>query len=139
MNNTDILEQISSQYYDLVNIIFNFVPMSIKRQWNKKYHSECTTENPVRLYTFMRAIIREDHYFTFDCYLKKKYFQWNKPRPWFYKNMKFPNYIEFIRYFCQKNNSGKCQQKLLLFEGELKPNNKKKYKKIKVRNIRWNN
>jgi len=53
--------------------------------------------------------------------------------------MKFYNYIEFIRYFCRIHNSSKCQEKLLDFEEKLKRNSKKKYKKIKIRNIGWSN
>ena len=137
--NNDILAQISLQYYDIVNIIFSFIPISIRCQWNRKYHAECTTKDPIRLYTFTRTLIRNDHYFTFDCYLKKKYFQWIKKRSYIYKNMKFYNYIEFIRYFCHIHNSSMCQQKLLAFEKKLKRKSKKKYKKIKIRNIGWSN
>ncbi len=135
----DILTLISLQYYDIVGIIFSFIPMSIKRQWNRKYHTQCPTETPIRLYSFTRALIRNDHYFTFNSYLKKKYSQWNKRKLYIYKNMKFYNYIEFIRYFCRIHNSSKCQEKLLDFEEKLKRNSKKKYKKIKIRNIGWSN
>jgi len=137
--NNDILAKISLQYYDIVGIIFSFIPLPIRRQWNRKYHQECPTKDPIRLYTFTRKLIRNDHYFTFESYLKKYYSQWNKRKKYIYKNMKFYNYIEFIRFFCRNHNSSRCQEKLLILEGILKRKSKKKYKKIKIRNIGWSN
>lgn len=137
--NNDILAIISLQYYDIVGIIFSFIPLSIRRQWNRKYHQECPTKDLVRIHTFTRTMIRNDHYFTFNSYLKKYYSKWSKRKLYIYKNMKFYNYIEFIRYFCRIHNSNKCQEKLLNLEDMLKRNSKKKYKKIKIRNIGWSN
>ncbi len=137
--NNDILARISLQYYDIVSIIFSFIPLPIRRQWNRKYHTECSIKDPNRLYTFTRTLIRNDHYFTFNSYLKKHYSQWSKRKLYIYKNMKFYNYIEFIRYFCRIHNSSKCQGKILDFEKKIKGKTGKKYKKIKIRNIGWNN
>ena len=137
--NNDILAKISLQYYDIVGIIFSFIPLPIRRQWNRKYHTECPIKDPVRLYTFTRKLIRNDHYFTFESYLKKNYLRWNKRKQYIYKNMKFYNYIEFLRYLCCIHNSSKCQGKLLDFENKLKGKDRKKYKKIKIRNIGWSN
>lgn len=124
---------------DVLGVIFDFIPITTKRMLNKQWHNKYTAPNPKRMNTFMRAVIRHDQYFIFEYYLTINYTKWRKISPWLYKNMKFHNYIEFIRYLCCEHTSGRCQCKLKALEDKLKPNRKKKYKKMKIRSIRWNN
>lgn len=124
---------------DVLGEIFQFIPNDVKRMLNKKFYSNPPTKNPLRMDSFMRSIIRTDYALPFECYLKANYSQWRKLRRWVYKDMKFHNYIEYIRYLCYEWESNRCQNKLKSLEDQIKPNEKKLYKKIKIRHIRWNN
>jgi len=133
MENFDILNT------DVLGEIFRFIPSDVKKPLNKKFYNQCPPKNPIRMDSFMRSIIRKDYALPFERYLKANYSRWRKITKWLYKNMKFYNYIEYIRYLCIECESNRCQNKLNMLEDKLKPNNKKIYKKIKIRHIRWNN
>ena len=48
----------------------------------------------------MRTIIRKDYAFIFELHLKYNYKRWRKLTRWIHKNLKFHNYIEYLRYLC---------------------------------------
>ena len=124
---------------DVLGEIFQFIPNDVKRTLNKHFYNQCPSKNPIRMHSFMRSIIRRDYVLPFECYLKANYARWRKIKQWIYKDMKFHNYIEYIRYLCYEYESNRCQNKLNTLEDQIKPNEKKIYKKIKIRHIRWNN
>ena len=133
MKHADILND------DVLSVIFTFIPHFIKRKLNRAFHQKSAPPPISRMHTFLRTIIRNDYAFIFNYRLKLHYKQWRKIHPWIYKNMKFHNYIEYLRYLCCVYKSERCKNKLNALENELKPNVKKKYKKMKIRNIRWSN
>ena len=132
MNNFDMLNT------DVLSEIFLFVSGDIKRQLNTSYYYKYHPTIP-RLHSFLRNVIRKDYDFIFANYLKLYYQRWEKINHWLYKNMKFFNYIEYIRYLCDEYEGNRCKANLIAFENQYKPNIKNKYKKKKIRNIRWNN
>ena len=132
MDYADILNR------DVLSEIFLFIPQHIKRNLNKDFYQQYEAPKIQRMNSFMRTIIRKDYAFVFEYYLKLYYWRWRKITQWVYKFMKFHNYIEYIRYLCCEYKSDRCKSKLNTFEKELKPNERKKYKKMVIRNIRWN-
>ena len=123
---------------DVLGEIFDFVPPQIKRKLNKTFHQKYPA-NILRMDSFMRTIIRKDYAFIFELHLKYNYKRWRKLTRWIHKNLKFHNYIEYLRYLCHTYKSNSCKNKLIAFEKIKNPNKKKKYKKMKIRNIRWSN
>ena len=123
---------------DVLHEIFLFIPISIKRQLNTTYYYKYCPRIPL-LNSFVRAAIRKDYDFIFSYHLTLHYERWLSITQWYYKNMKFHNYIEYIRYLCIEYESMRCKNKLNALENKYKPNAQKKYKKKKIRNIRWNN
>jgi len=124
---------------DTLGEVFSFIPLSVKRTLNKTYYTQSPPPSIAKFDSFFRTIIRIDAHFIFYPHLAKNYKLWRSIKGWHYKNMKFFNYIEYIRHLCCHYNSQKCKAELSLHEEKIKPNRKKKYKKMKIRNIRWNN
>ena len=132
MESFDILNK------DVLNIIFEFIPTSIKFSLNKDFY-KANKRNISIPDTFLRNIIRLDYSFIFEYHLVKKYKKWRKITRWIYKNMTFHNYVEYIRYLCIEYESSKCKKLLIIFEKKINPKKKKKYKRIGIRNTRWSN
>ena len=124
---------------DVLGEIFSYIPEHVKRNLNKTYYNLSAPPHITNMDSFIRCIIRQDADIIFAPHLKKNYKRWRKIKNWIYKNMKFFNYIEYLRYLCCLYESQKCKEILLRLEKEIKPNAKKKYKKMKIRSIRWNN
>ena len=132
MNDFDILND------DVLNIIFEFIPPSVKFSLNKQLYKINERKIP-KLDTFLRNIIRLDYPFVFEYYLVNKYKKWRKITRWIYKNMIFHNYVEYSRYLCIIYESSKCKKILLTHEKKINPQRKKKYKRIGIRSTRWSN
>ncbi len=123
---------------DVRGEIFTFIPSSVRKQLNKQLYLENTSHIPQKN-SFIRHIIRRDWDFIFQYHLEKNYTSWLKIRNWIYKNMVFYNYIEYLRHLCNEYQSGRCKNSMNIFEKKIKPKAKKKYKKVRIRNTRWNN
>ena len=124
---------------DVISEIFTFIPHRVKRNLNKDLYQKSQTPTILRMDSFLRTIIRKDYAFIFDYYLTRHYHKWRRITRWIYKNMRFHNYTDYVRYLCCEYESEHCKEKFNMLENKLKPNTKKKYKKMKIRNIRWNN
>ena len=123
---------------DVLNIIFEFIPSFIKFSLNKQFYN--TSQRTIAMPdTFIRNVIRYDYPFIFEYHLVKRYQKWRKISRWIYKNMVFHNYVEYVRHLCIEYESSKCKKKLITYEKRINPQKKKKYKRIGIRNTRWNN
>ena len=123
---------------DVRGEIFTFIPSFVRKQLSKQLYLENTSHIPQKN-SFIRQIVRKDFGFIFQYHLEKNYTSWHKLRNWIYKNMVFYNYIEYIRYLCNEYQSGRCKNIMNILEKKIKPKEKKKYKRVRIRNTRWNN
>ena len=139
MTHADILNNMIVLNEDVLSEIFIFIPQHIKRNLNKDLYQKSQPFPILRMDSFLRTIIRKDYAFIFNYYLIKRYHKWRKITRWIYKNMRFHYYTDYLRYLCCEYESEHCKEKLNILENKLKPKAKKKYKKIRIRNIRWNN
>ena len=123
---------------DIVNLIGEFLPLTITVFLNKKNYEDnqefitCDDKN-------IRNIIRKDYYYLFQQKLKKNYKKWNKIRRWIYKNEIYPTFNIYLRYLCINFQSSKCKKILDDYEKEIGSFKKKKFKNIRSIRCRWSN
>ena len=66
-------------------------------------------DNAVKRYeSYIRDIIRNDCSYIFNFILKRQFNSFNQIKNYRYYNTNYSNYIYFILYYCQINNSHKC-------------------------------
>ena len=125
---------------DILGHIFSFVSMKIKKNLTKEDYLKYSKNNDMiphyKYDTIIRKITRKNYFFLLDLQFKKKYSQWLKLKRWRYKGFIYDNYIEYIRQLCNENNSNKCLEIIKKYTGDM---SKKKHKRRRIRNIRWNN
>jgi hypothetical protein len=141
------LEKLINIPMDVMGIIYEFIPINMRRILTKKEYSFyysyfiSSIANNNRLDTYTRRLIRKKQSFPFGLLILMKYNIWYK-----IKNVrskighttlvKAPNYIIHLKELCNYYNSNACKIIILDYE---KSNGKKTYKKIKFNNIRWSN
>ena len=121
---------------DVLFIIFDYIPMDIKKNLSKQYFNIFPLSRNHTTNYMIKNIIRNDYHYLLDKRLKNKYNYWKKLKNWRYKGLIFQHYIEFLKYFIKENNSQKCKETLIMYNGD---SSKKKYKRIHIKNIRWTN
>ena len=125
---------------DILGNIYLFVSMNVKKNLTKKNYIEYLKNNDTipqhKFDTIIRKIIRKNYYFLLDLQFEKRFLRWIKLKKWRYKGFIYDNYIEYIRQLCNENNSYKCLEIIKKYAGDM---SKKKYKRRRIRNIRWTN
>ena len=132
---------------DVLGVIYTFIPLSIRRMVTKQDYNlyyptfvqHISDNNQLDSYT--RHLIRKKQTLPFQLLIQLKYNKWQK-----IKNIrskighvtlfKSPNYIIYLKELCNHYNSNACKTIIINYE---KSNGKKIHKKIKFKNIRWNN
>ena len=126
---------------DVLGVIFNFLrpqdKVFLNHDYYKKYHSALIIP---RYDSFLRNIIRKDYHLIFERHLSQRYDGWWRLKQWIYKDMKFYNYVEYLRWFSLNHNCQKCRSVIENMIHQKQSYAKKKYKKVRIRNTgKWNN
>ena len=87
--------------------------------------------------SYIRDIVRKDYIFSFKNIFNRNITHWMLMTNYPYsKNIVFSNYLEFLKYYAQKNNSEKC---LLFIKEHYKSILSKTHKYKFSKNIKWTN
>ena len=138
-----LLVQISQLPLELVNIIYLYIPLSIKglltvnffrEYYNKRLNSMIFSEYS-KHDTYIRDLVRNNRTLPFSLLINNAFLVWERNRIWRWKNLKFPDYLSYIRYLSIKYK--KPQMKNII-DVNKKYLSRKKPKKISSRNILWN-
>ena len=135
--------QISQLPLELVQIIYLYIPLSIKgcltvtffrEFYNEKLKSMIFSEY-LKHDTYIRDMVRNNRTFPFGLLINNALLVWERNRIWRWKNLKFPDYLSYIRYLAIKYKRPQIKN---IIDVNKKYLSRKKPKKISSRNILWN-
>ena len=84
---------------------------------------------------YIKHLVKKDCHFQFNILLNLYEKQWLNTKKWIFKNVKYFNYLEFLKYICIENKSNKCR---ILLNNKLNTPKKNKYKN-RIKNTLWSN
>lgn len=124
---------------ELIKLIKEYIPVIVTIFMNKNIYIK--NHNIIKKYipnyeSYTRDIIRNNYNFVFQEICKENFKKWLFIKKYHYKSTIFSNYIYFLLYFCNENNSYKCREIILL---HLKQHGliEKQSKKNIIKHIRW--
>ena len=136
--------QISQLPIELVQIIYLYIPLSIKSSltvtffrefYNEKLNSMILSDYS-KYDTYIRDMVRTNRIYIFRMLIENAFLVWERNRVWRWKNLKFPDYLSYINYLAIKYKRPQIKNIIDLSKKYL---SRKKPKKISSRNILWNN
>ena len=138
-----LLLKISKLPNELVNIIYLFIPLSTKQLLTPKFFNEYYNQKIKTMIfskyskhdSYVRDIIRNNRIYVFKKLIYNAYLAWEKNKIWRWKNLKFPDYLSYLRYLSIKYRKPQIKN---IIEINKKYLSRKKPKKISSRNILWN-
>ena len=138
-----LLVQISQLPLELVNIIYIYIPLSIKSSLTVAFFHEFYNEKLKSMIfseyskhdTYIRDLVRNNRTFPFRLLINNAFLAWERNKIWRWKNLKFPDYLSYIRYLSIKYKKPQIKN---LIDVNKKYLSRKKPKKISSRNILWN-
>ena len=122
---------------DVIYIIYSWIPKTNLIHLNKNNYSNnhylITTKfsNINKVETFTRKIIRNDWNYVFKIILNENFDKWMRMKKYIYASSIFENYIFFLLYFANENNSSLCKE--IIKEKIQVKVNKKWHKNIKLK------
>ena len=127
----------------LKNIIYSYIPKYITIILTKSNYIEdhCFIRcfiKPQKKEQYIRDMICRDNDFVFKYLLFENYNRWLNMKKYYYKECIYTNYLYFLEYYAEENNSDKCLnliEKFLEEQGLSKNQHKKKI----FNYIRWKN
>ena len=126
---------------EIIELIKKYIPKKFLVFTNKTnyflYHP-LIKKNIINYDTYIHNIVRRDNYFVFERVMVEDCLNWLKIKKYYYKNMIYNNYLQFIIYFCIENDSNKCRT---ILDNYLKEHGlcKNLHKKNVVKYIKWKN
>jgi hypothetical protein len=126
---------------EIIDLIKKYIPEKCLVFTNKTnyflYHPLIKV-NIINYDSYVHNTVRRDDYFVFERIMIEDCLNWLKIKKYYYKNMIFNNYIQFIIYYCIENDSNKCRT---LLDNYLKEHGlcKNLHKKNVVKYIKWKN
>jgi len=136
--------QISQLPIELVQIIYLYIPLSIKSSltvtffrefYNEKLNSMILSDYS-KYDTYIRDMVRTNRIYIFRMLIENAFLVWERNKVWRWKNLKFPDYLSYINYLAIKYKRPQIKKIIDLSKKYL---SRKKPKKISSRNILWNN
>ena len=127
---------------DIINYIWKFINSKYKIFVSKKNYELYNNliDNMIpdnKIESYIREIIRKDFIYSFRKIYNRNYNHWllmtNYP---YSKEYIFNNYLSFIKFYAQKNNSSNC---LNFINEKFKTPNQKLHKRKFTKNIKWIN
>ena len=119
--NTDINVNINNLPFELLDIIFSYIPNISKLRLNKyyydKYH-QIVKKNIKKgqCESYIRFMVRQDNEFIIKHLIKENYVRWVGMIDYYDGGLEFNNYISFLKYYCCENNSEKCEYEIYNYE-----------------------
>ena len=106
---------------DILYIIYLYIHNENKYLLNKtnyeKHYIEIINNLRKTEYnSYIRFIIRSDYSYLFDNLLKHKYNEFHTKNKISYKNITYKCLYEFVKYYIQLNNSGRCNNILINYQ-----------------------
>jgi hypothetical protein len=106
---------------DILYIIYLYIHNENKYLLNKtnyeKHYIEIINNLRKTEYnSYIRFIIRSDYSYLFDNLLKHKYNEFHTKNKISYKNITYKYLYEFVKYYIQLNNSGRCNNILINYQ-----------------------
>lgn len=138
----DIFKNIDKLPYELVDIIYAYIPKKVKTFFNKinylsqHYMLADYIKNNGEMENYIRSMIRQDNDFVFKQILNENYERWLIVKKYYYKDCIYLNYLIFLESYAIDNESTKCRKLIgeLLQELGLSKN---QHKKNTIKYIRW--
>ena len=139
------MDKLNSLPEELYRIIYDFIPLFTKSYLSKNnfqfYYQSKISKLDLNNYKkhdrYIRDIIRNGREISFSLIIKPGLSIWKKDRLWKWKNMRFPNYLIYVRHLSIIYNQ--TNLKNLIDEKIKKVLSRNKYKKIRSNNILWSN
>jgi hypothetical protein len=88
--------------------------------------------------SYITRIIRKDYAFLFEILLNVMFKHWYKALKIKYKDSRFSSYIDLLNHQCIEYNSNSCRNLIINKLGQ-NGIRKNKFKRIRIRNHKWNN
>lgn len=138
----DLLQNIMMLPEVLVDIVYEYVPLSTKLFLTKKNYKEnhvlVKTLIDKRQYeNYIRCIVRQDNSFVFSFLINENITLWTcKIHNYLYKDSTYRNYLLFLHEYCIENESTRCKEIIDTFI-EILGLNKNQHKKNTPNNSRW--
>lgn len=138
-----IIDRINKMPHELVYYICDFIPMTILLWTNKKLyikHHKLIQNmiNEEQYENYIRDMIRQDNDFVVALLMKENLKQWLFFKRYQYKNVRYANYIAFLKNYCIENDSTNCRN-IINDNMNISGLSKNEHKNNIVRNIRWTN
>ena len=138
-----LLSKISQLPVELVNIIYLYIPLSIKGSLTSKmfvdYYNDKMKTMTFSEYTkhdsYIRDMVRTNRTYMFRMLINNAFLIWERNKVWRWKNLKFPDYLSYINYLTIKYKKPQIKNIINVNKKYL---SRKKPKKISSRNILWN-
>jgi hypothetical protein len=136
---------------EIIFIIKSYLPLNIYYLTNKQdyicYNQKIISSLPKNNYkssqrSYIRNLIRKDYYFILNIILDVKFDNWYKAIRIPYNGHTFPCYIDLLNYHSIEMKSSNCRkliQEKIINKLGTKRINKKKFKRIRIINNKWNN
>jgi len=105
-----LLSKISQLPVELVNIIYLYIPLSIKGSLTSKmfvdyYNGKMKTmifSEYTKHDSYIRDMVRTNRTYMFRMLINNAFLIWEKNKVWRWKNLKFPDYLSYINYLTIK-------------------------------------
>ena len=128
-------------HIEILEEIFKMIRPNNKIFLNKKYYLEYNNFidqmiDKERYDSYLRDIIRNDYNFVFKQIIARKIDNWNNIIKFKYKEVVYSNYLYFLLFYSNKNNSYKCNQ-IINDEFVLSGLKKKSCKSSRIKNNKW--
>lgn len=138
----DLLQNISKLPEVLVDIVYEYVPLSTKIFLTKKTY--CENHYLVKSYinkrqyeNYIRCMVRQDNSFVFSFLINENITIWiNKIFNFLYKDTTYDNYLWFLHEYCIEHESTRCKNIIDKYI-ELLGLGKNQHKKSTSINSRW--
>ena len=128
---------------EILNIIWNYLNPIHKIFINKDYYNKFNylIDNLIskgRYESYIRDVVRNDSNFIFKNILNRQFNNWLQISDYKYNNIIYSNYILFLLFFSNKNNSNKCNNQINL-QLQLSGLKKNWYKNNRIKYNQWSN
>lgn len=115
--NIGIIMNINNLPFELLDIIFSYIPDISKLRLNKYYYEKYhpIVKKIIKngcCESYIRSMIRRDNNFIIRHLIKENYVRWVGMIDYYNSGLEFYNYISFLRYYCDEFNSKKCEEEI---------------------------
>ena len=124
---------------ELIDIIKEYLPIHVTTFLNKSFYNN--NHHFLKKFipnyeSYTRDMVRKNNNFVFDFICKENFKKWLFIKKYHYKSIIFLNYVYFLLYLCNENNSSQCRE---ILQSCLKQHGliEKQSKKNIIKHIRW--